>query len=92
MENKAKGPEELLAEWEERRPLYYDNNKLESDRARFCSVMVDLLRWAVTQMPPHCIDYDNKQGDAYEAFNTAIDDCKATLLRLADEICQNSTK
>lgn len=103
MENKGKGPEELLAE--------YDTivNRIVSDTETGLAVfkadqhdwlrssMADLLRWSAEQMPEKqrtqhgddCSHWENK-CDVVEGsitYNTAIDDCKATLLRLADEIC-----
>lgn len=82
MENKGKGPDELLALFER---AYDVNNppdtKFVAEWLR--TSMADLLRWSAEQMPH---EY-GKEHDYDDGRSDGIIDCKATLLRLADEIC-----
>lgn len=87
MENQGKSPKELLAELTKRNTGEYEMPKHFHEAAWgqwLLSSLSHLLRWSAEQMP-------QKKGAVChecDGYDNAIDDCEATLLRLADEICR----
>lgn len=89
MENQGKSPEAILEDFDYRLTKYFEQYDKDSRIARegkywLLSSLSDLLRWSAEQMP------EKKGAVCHECdgYDNAIDDCKATLLRLADEICK----
>lgn len=99
MENQGKSPEMLLTEFKAKyvSSTYFSGGDVyfvgeqnaEEMTDWLLSSLSDLLRWSAEQMPnsdtrcPHA----RTMCDSSMSASSAIDDCKATLLRLADEIC-----